>query len=138
MPSDDLEDIAVLHCDNYAEIRWGLGGEISDRVPIKRGVRQGFVLAPTPFPLFLNNMSSHLMSCINDCPEIGGLKTPILLFANNSFLLSRTATGLQNLINSFEQFCHLMGLELNTLKLKCMVFRGHRTRSYGFQAKVPH
>ncbi|KAJ1182124.1 hypothetical protein NDU88_007319, partial [Pleurodeles waltl] len=50
-------------------------------------------------------------------------KIPILLFADDSFLISKTPMGLQILVNRFNLFCLNYGLELNFKKTKLMVFR---------------
>ncbi|KAJ1124512.1 hypothetical protein NDU88_002963, partial [Pleurodeles waltl] len=50
-------------------------------------------------------------------------KIPILLFADDSLLISKTPMGLQILVDRFKSFCWNFGLELNSKKTKLMVLR---------------
>ncbi|KAJ1081551.1 hypothetical protein NDU88_001731, partial [Pleurodeles waltl] len=50
-------------------------------------------------------------------------KIPILLFADDSLLISKSPIGLQALIDRFKLFCLEYGLELNHKKTKLMAFR---------------
>ena len=134
-PAPLISAIRHLHSNNFAKIQWGLNGEITNEVPILRGVRQGCVLAHTLFSLYLNEIDQQLLKCVHNCPIIGGLHAPILLFADDSILISRTASGLQNLTVTFCAFLDDRGLEINVKKTKCMCIRNSKGKSYYFYAK---
>ena len=82
-----LEALVALHTDIYAQIQWGTKEELTHQVPINRGVWLGCVLAPTLFSLFVNNVGAHLLKCSHDCPSVGGLETPIVMFADDSIII---------------------------------------------------
>ncbi|KAJ1175340.1 hypothetical protein NDU88_000628, partial [Pleurodeles waltl] len=83
---------------------------------------QGCVLAPTLFLLFINACIPYLMDCISDAPKIEGVRIPCLLFADDTLLLSQTASGPTNLLEKCMCFCKDHSLIINTTKTIYMVF----------------
>jgi len=67
------------------------------------GVRQGCVLSPTLFSIFINQLSDHMNAegkhGIQILPEF--MELFVLLFADDVALLSTSAHGLQNQLNCF-------------------------------------
>ena len=69
---------------------------------------------------------------INDLPEIvdqtcnpttlNSLKLNCLLYADDIVILSETAEGLQNSLDKLSQYCKKGGMEINTDKIKSLVF----------------
>ena len=128
IPSALVNIIIKLHHSNYAQIRWGEHGETTGRVKVTRGVRQGCVLAPTLFLLFINGCVDFLLTCGHDVPIVGELRTPTLLFADDSQLISKTQKGLGILLNRFDFFCSLNSLALNPGKTKFMVINPRKNQ----------
>ena len=89
------------------------------------GVRQGCVLSPTLFSLFINQMANHVTPKGRHGIQLvpGVMELFILLFADDVALLSTTPTGLQNQLDSLKTCCQEMKMEVNKDKTKIMVFR---------------
>jgi hypothetical protein len=89
------------------------------------GLRQGCVLSPIIFSMFINEIADAVdrrgMHGIQFLP--GLLELFILLFADDIVLLSQTAIGLQNQIHILAETCKALHLIINNEKTKVMVFR---------------
>ncbi len=89
------------------------------------GVRQGCPLSPTLFGLFFDDLYSQLQS---QCPSAGidcrGARIPGLFYADDVALLSASASGLQQLLDSMQSFCVANGLTISIPKTEVVVFGG--------------
>ena len=106
--------------------------EFSDVFECPVGVRQGCVLSPTLFSMFINQLADHMdvngKDGVEMLPDI--MELFILLFADDVALLSTSANGLQNQLDVLHLCCDNMKLTVNIDKTKIMVFRkgGHLGR----------
>lgn len=102
-----------------------VNNEFSDYFECPAGVRQGCVMSPTLFSMFINQLATH----INDAGVHGVQLLPnlmelfILLFADDVALLSTTPGGLQCQLNTLSTCCRRLKLSVNMGKTKIMVFR---------------
>lgn len=95
------------------------GEHTSEYFEVLHGVRQGCVLSPMLFSLYVNDMHD----CLSGGITIGGTVIKLLLYADDIVLLSDRVEGLQVMINELESYCTQWGLTVNLLKSKVMVFR---------------
>ena len=104
----------------------------SDCFPCKRGVRQGENLSPFLFSLFLNDieqfLSSHGVSGLESISRKYEnefdmyLKIFILLYADDTVLLSESKDDLQHQLNIFHAYCSKWHMKVNEEKTKIMIF----------------
>ena len=89
------------------------------------GVRQGCPLSPTLFGIFFDDLDGQLQT---DCPLAGvecrGIRVPSLFYADDVALLSASAEGLQQLLDSMQGFCMANGLTISVPKTEVVVFGG--------------
>ncbi|MES9881062.1 MAG: reverse transcriptase domain-containing protein [Sedimenticola sp.] len=118
-------------------------GDKSSYFPCNRGVRQGENLSPFLFSLYLNDLEDFLstrdVTGIN-CRQHDNeenicvfLKLFILLYADDTVILSETATDLQHAIDQYEQYCNHWKLTVNISKTKVVVFTNTRNNNYQFK-----
>jgi len=95
------------------------GNCVSSFVKLECGIRQGGILSPYLFAVFIDDIVSVIQrsnfGCSVDCSCIC-----IFLYADDIILLAPSVTALQNMINLCEQ--HLAGIDmaLNATKSVCM------------------
>ena len=97
----------------------------SDFFSCRKGVRQGCVLSPTLFSIFINQLASHISESGRHGVQLlpGLMELFILLFADDITLISTTPAGLQHQLNCLSFCCDNLKLEVNIDKTKIMVFR---------------
>ena len=96
------------------------------------GVRQGCPLSPTLFGIFLDSLDAHLQAeSAAAGVECRGVRVPGLFYADDVALLSPSAQGLQQLLDTMQLFCVANGLTISVLKTEVVVFGGgHQQRQW--------
>lgn len=115
-----LMDFWYLNQTMY--VRWGTA--ISNVFQVKNGVRQGGVLSPLLFNLYINDLSINL-KFLNFGLSYGSGIINHIIYADDIVLFSPTAGGLQCLIDVCEQFSTHADIIFNCQKSVCMsIFSG--------------
>lgn len=96
---------------------------------LTKPIKQGCVLAPMLFNLFLNDLASSLEEVDGHGPKLGTSHVPLLLYVDDAALISRTRIGLKHLLNRAAEYFESNKLLINYAKSKIMVFT-NRWRAY--------
>lgn len=99
------------------KLKDGLTESFKDNV----GVRQGCVLSPTLFKVYVNDLPDMFTE---ECRPVTIYKksTSCLMFADDIVLLSETKNGLQCAINKLYSYSKMWKLNININKSKVMIF----------------
>ena len=95
------------------------GTSFSDPFPIEVGVKQGCILSPILFSLFLNDLVDNLPFGIT----VAGVNVKILLYADDIVVLADSVEDLQKMIDALYSYCTTWSLNLNLEKSKILIFR---------------
>lgn len=99
-------------------VRWN--GAFSDSFHVNSGVRQGSVLSPSLFTVFMNIFIIRLRTLGSGC-HVGDHFVGCIVYADDIILLSATVNGLQRMLNCcYEVSCGLL-LTFNCSKSYCFV-----------------
>ena len=101
-----------------------LNDQRTDYFTYSRGVRQGCILSPLLFNLYINELAINFDANSLDCITLpNDFKLNCLFYADDLIILSKTEKGLQDRINILSNFCNKWQLEVNIKKTKVMVFQ---------------
>lgn len=119
----------------YKEVSFcvSLNDGLTDNFQTNIGVKQGCILSPTLFSLYMNDLIGHFSS---DCEPLtlDGKNISCLLYADDIVLLSESSNGLQNCLNNLKLYCDKWNLEVNIDKSKIIIFNksGKVLKGYSF------
>ena len=77
-------------------VRWG--SALSDNFLITNGVRQGGILSPLFFNVYMDCLSESLSNTQTGC-NVGGVMINHLMYADDMVIISPSAKGLQRLVD---------------------------------------
>ena len=99
-----------------------VNGVLSKFFEQRIGLRQGCVLSPTLFNVFINDIVQLLDAADIDPVIINGRLISLLLFADDLVILSLSAGGLQNALDRVQAYCQRWHLLINVKKSKIVCF----------------
>ena len=116
-----LNIINSMYRNDKACIR--VNQKISPAIPVSKGVRQGCVLSPTLFNIFLSDFEVKLDNeMAHPVENHNNNKLPCIIWADDVLLISETKDGLQYQISSLVNFCNENKMSINVNKTKCICF----------------
>ena len=87
---------------------------------------------PTLFNIFIDDLVLLCDQVVNDSPDLDGTLVSCLLYADDLVLISKSKTGLQNLLNGLNYYCSKWFMKPNFKKTKCLIFGKRRTMNETF------
>ena len=114
-----LRLIVKMYNLNNARVKWS--GYLSPVFAMRNGVKQGGVLSPYLFSLYLEPLISKVNNCRHGC-HIGEISYNILVYADDIVLLSPSITALKYMINICEEYSRNFDLIFNSNKCELVIF----------------
>ena len=102
----------VKHCNSY-----------SDFFKCSLGLRQGEVISPIMFSLFIEDLELFLQRDVHSGLLLDDITLILLLFADDMVIIAKSPGELQDSLNLLSTYCGNWGLGVNVNKTKVMVFR---------------
>lgn len=108
-----------------------LNGDISDPLPVTRGVPQGSILGPLLFSCYANDLPQRLVNC-----KLHMYADDVQIYLGTTFCSFEEAVSKVNYdLQIVHDWASANGLCINPRKSKCLVIHG-RTRKYKFDTNI--
>ena len=104
------------------ESRLRINAQYSNWFNVSAGLKQGCILSPLLFNLFINDLAETLTQTGVGIP-IGDKKMPVLMYADDLVVLAQSDDELQLLLNTLHKWCKTWQLEVNSTKSAVIHFR---------------
>ena len=109
-----------------------VNGKLTDWFDVQVGLRQGCVLSPILFDIFVNSLAEELKAKRYGV-KFGMSALSILLFADDIVLCASSAEELQSMIKHVQEYCGKWRCDVNVKKTEVVVFGGtKRDQSHEF------
>ena len=119
LDEDLIQVIQALYDSSNSAVL--MGGEIGEFFRTSVGVRQGCLLSPVLFNIFLENIMQEALLDFKTTVTIGGRPVCNLRFADDIDLMARSEEELQDLTTRLETSANAYGMEISTEKSKILV-----------------
>ena len=110
---------------------------MSDSFRIQMGVRQGCVMSPWLFNIYMDGVLREMKANVGGvgvemCVNGGNWVLNTILFADDTALIAENERDLQKLVNMFDSVCKRRRLKVNVNKSKVMVFERSKSEVVDF------
>ena len=127
VPNYLLRILMYWYANQTMCIRWG--SQTSEKFHISNGVRQGSILSPHLFKVYVDDLSIILNSLRIGC-AITNLIINHLMYADDIVLISPSTGGLKTLIEHCQQFGHTNDIKFNSTKSAILPFLPEDKKKY--------
>ena len=117
IPLQFLNVLITWHDGLFCRVKWD--NHYSEWFPILAGVRQGGVLSPDLYSIYIDDLISILRSSGVGCHYISAFAAAFF-YADDMALLAPSLKGLQKLIDICNEYCAAWDIRLNSSKTKNM------------------
>ena len=111
--------IIYWYMNMYYDCKWG--SSCSDHFAVKCGTKQGGILSPDFFSVYIDDLINILRKTGIGCHVIH-IFIACILFADDMTLLAPTRSSMQQLLNLCSEYCATFCLKFNVSKTKIMIF----------------
>ena len=122
LPDSIINSLDYMLNNTFVNVR--CGDTVTDHWKVSNGSRQGGCLSPYLFNFYIDQMINEISNMPVGC-ILAGIKTNIICFADDMFLLAPTAKSLQILINKLVSCLEALCFSINIDKCKYIVFKKH-------------
>ena len=115
-----FNNLANIYSMSNSQLR--LNGLLTETFDVTSGVRQGDVMSPILFSMFLNDLATGIKE-LNCGIELNDLMLSILLYADDIVLIAPSEEALQKMLDFVSAWCRKWRMAVNNDKTKVIHFR---------------
>ena len=128
-----LEVLMSMYSNDKSAVK--IENNITQTFLCHNGVKQGCMLSPTLFNIYLSDLPEMLNIASTTEVMLRERPTNCLLYADDLVIFARSAEGLQRILNKLKSFCEKVDLTVSLDKTKVMIFNnsGKSLNNYSFK-----
>ena len=126
LSSQLIRAIGSLYTNSSACVR--VNTELSQWFALTKGVKQGCVMSPWLFNLYIDHCIRPLKD-LNVGVNLDGVKVNVLMFADDLVLMAENERDLQKIVSCVYESCARNDLNMNVKKTKVMIFERESVRT---------
>ena len=119
LPVVFLRLLFTMYTSHSAFVSWN--GVLSNEFQIKNGVRQGGILSPILFGIYIDGLLQKLINAKVGC-FIGNAFLGVLAYADDLALIAPTPSAMRKLLSICDAYGHEYSVSFNASKSKCIYF----------------
>ena len=113
--------IKYMYTQDFACVN--TGESLTEKFRINQGVKQGCILSPLLFNIFVSDLTTALNEGESDPVKIDNIGTlNSLIWADDLLLLSESEHGLNNMLKNLDEYTKSNLIRVNLEKTNCMIF----------------
>ena len=117
-----LRLLIYMYTNQELQVKWS--GSMSDKFNVSNGVKQGGVVSPILFAVYMDDLLLSLEQNGVGC-HMGEHFTGALAFADDLTLISPTRHGLKEMVSICEDYASEHDIKFNGSKSQLLAFRGN-------------
>ena len=103
VPNSITRILAYWYANQSMQVTWGKA--VSTPFGVGNGVRQGGLLSPALFNIYMNDLSEQLRASKTGC-MVGNILVNHLMYAEDLAIFSPSSTGLQEMLNICTEYMY--------------------------------
>ena len=115
-----FNSLSTIYSSSTSKIK--LNGKLSSSFNVTSGVKQGDIISPILFSLYLNDLATGIKD-LNLGIDINGYNCSILLYADDIVLISPDEKSLQKMLDYVRKWCTRWRMAVNSSKTQVVHFR---------------
>ena len=129
VPNCIIRILAYWYAEQSMQVRWG--NALSTPFTVGNGVRQGGLLSPAFFNLYMDDLSVQLNKCRTGC-MIGNTLVNHFMYADDLAIISPSSAGFQLLLNICTEYGVQNDVKYNAKKSVVMICRTKKEQALSF------
>ena len=129
VPDTIIRILAYWYANQSMHVKWA--SKVSAPFGVGNGVRQGGLLSPALFNVYMNDLSVLLNGCHTGC-MVGNTQSNHLMYADDLVIMSPSSAGFQELLNVCTDYGFNFDVKYNAKKSVVMVCRTRNDKDLCF------